>query len=827
MSSLRLSLLMLGRDWRSGEIRLMASALVLAAAAVTSVAFFADRLQLAIRQQASVLIAGDLALRSRQALPHHFQTRAQAMGLDTARTISFRSMAAVGDELALVEVKAVSEHYPLRGWLEVDRSREIRKVNRIPASGTIWPERRMLAALGLNLGDRIDLGHARFVIAETLSYEPDRGGELFHIAPRVLMNIDDVASTGLIVAGSRADHRLLIAGPNAAIQDYRTWAKNHLEGDQDFLSVQDAQPQLRATVERSDQFLGLVALSSALLAGVAIATAARRYVKRHSNHCAIMRCFGSSQSMILRLHALSLLSLGLITSLIGCTLGWFAQVALVHLTPGIAAGPLPTPSLNPLLMGTVTGLILLFGFAVPPLMQLRQVPPSRVLRRDLPVPSHSSYALYLSAAVASSMLIAWHAGTPRLALYVMAGSLATVLGLALTALALVRLVKRLQTHLRVSWRWGLASLGRRAGASVMQAVALGLGLMALLLLTLVRTELLRDWRMSLPLDAPNQFVINIQPHEISEARRFFQQRRMPVPHFFPIVHGRLFAINETPVDPASYDSDRARRLAMREFHLTWAELLPADNRLLVGKWWSGSGRTAEFSVEQGIAETLGIRLRDTLTFRIEGREFSAPVQSLRAVDWDTFNPNFFVIASPGALSDTPETYIMSFHLPAEQNAIVAELVRHFPNVTVLDIAALLQQLRTIVDRVAHALQFIFTFTLGAGFLILFAAIHATQDERRYESGMLRTLGASAGVIVRGLVAEFLSLGIIAGLVAALGASAVSYYLAEHVFDMAYRFNPWLFALGVGGGGLGIAMAGVLGARDALTTPPMATLRGLP
>lgn len=824
MSSLRLSLLMLGRDWRSGEIRLMASALVLAVAAVTSVAFFADRLQLAIRQQASVLIAADLALTSHQPLPNRFQIRARAMGMDTVRTISFRTMAAVGEELALVELKAVGEHYPLRGWLEVDSS--MGKVNRIPARGTVWSERRLLVALGLSLWDSIDLGHARFVIAETLSFEPDRGGEVFHIAPRVLMNIDDVPNTGLIVAGSRADHRLLIAGPSEAIQSYRAWAKEQIEGDQELLSVQDAQPQLRATVERSDQFLGLVALSSVLLAGVAIATAATRYVRRHSNHCAIMRCFGSSQSVILRLHSLSLLSLGLMTGLIGCALGWLAQLALIRLSPGIAVGPLPTPSLTPLLTGTATGLILLLGFALPPLMQLRHVPPSRVLRRDLPVPTHSSYALYFSAAVASAMLIAWHAGTLSLAAYVMAGSLATVLGLAVSALALVRLVKRLQTHLGVSWRWGLVNLGRRAGASVMQSVALGLGLMALLLLTVVRTELLRDWRMSFPPDAPNQFVINLQPHDLTEARRFFQERRMPVPHFFPLVHGRLFAINKTPVDPATYDSDRARRLAMREFHLTWAERLPADNRLVAGKWWPGSGQSAQFSVEQEIAETLGIRLGDTLTFRIEGQEFSAPVRSLRSVDWDTFNPNFFVIASPAALSDTPETYIMSFYLPAEQNAILAGFVRRFPNVTVLDIAALLQQLRTIVDRVAHGLQFVFAFTLGAGFLILFAAIHATQDERRYESGMLRTLGASSGVIVRGLVAEFLSLGIIAGLVATLGASAVSFYLAEHVFDMAYRFNPWVFALGVGGGGLGVAMAGVLGAKDALKAPPIATLRGL-
>jgi len=827
MSSLRLSLLMLGRDWRSGEIRLMALALVLAVGAVTSVAFFADRLQLAIRQQASILIAADLALTSRQALPHRFRTRAQAMGLDIAHTISFRSMAAVGEELALVEVKAVSEHYPLRGWLEVDGSRESRKINRIPARGTVWPERRLLAALGLTLGDRIDLGHTSLVIAETLSHEPDRGGEVFHIAPRVLMNIDDVANTGLIVTGSRADHRLLIAGPNAAIQSYRAWAKERLENGQDFLSVQDAQPQLRATVERSDQFLGLVALSSVLLAGVAIATAATRYVRRHSDHCAIMRCFGTSQGVILRLHCLSLLSLGVMTGLIGCALGWLAQLALIRLSPEIAAGPLPTPSLTPLLTGIVTGLILLLGFALPPLMQLRHVPPSRVLRRDLPVPTHSSYALYFSAAVASAMLIGWQAGTLSLAAYVMAGSLATVLGLAVTALGLVRLVQRLQTHLGVSWRWGLVNLRRRAGASVMQSVALGLGLMALLLLTVVRTELLRDWRMSFPPDAPNQFVINIQPHDLAEARRFFQERRMPVPLFFPLVHGRLFAINQTPVDPASYDSDRARRLAMREFHLTWAERLPADNRLVAGEWWSGSGRSAKFSVEQEIAETLGIHLGDVLTFRIGGQEFSAPVRSLRAVDWDTFNPNFFVIASPGALSDIPETYIMSFHLPAEQDAVLAGFVRRFPNVTVLDIAALLQQLRTIVDRVAHALQFVFAFTLGAGFLILFAAIHATQDERRYESGMLRTLGASSSVIVRGLVAEFLSLGIIAGLVASLGASAVSFYLAEHIFDIPYRFNPWLFALGVGGGGLGVAIAGVLGARDALKAPPVATLRGLP
>jgi Predicted ABC-type transport system involved in lysophospholipase L1 biosynthesis, permease component len=827
MRALAFSFSMLKRDWRSGEIRLIAIALIIAVGAVTAISFFTDRVRQAMEMQASVLLAADLAVDSLAPLPETLTEKAHALNLKTARTLVFRSMVSVHDKLQLAEVKAVDEHYPLRGRLLVAEHPFDRPAvtDQIPAPGTVWLNAQLIQALHLAVGQEIELGTARFVVNKVLLFEPDRGIEVFHIAPRLLMNIDDVPATGLLSWGNWAHHRLLLSGARKDIETYRLWARDVLDKKQRLIRVRDAQPQLKAILERADQFLGLVALISVCLAGIAIATAARRFAARHLDSCAVMRCLGAAQGFILRVYALTMLWLGLATSVIGCVVGFLAQFGLASLSTDLTAGKLPSPSLLPVLTGTLTGLIALLGFAMPPLMRLKDVPPARVLRRDLLPHRRPAYTVYLSAILAIAVLITWHAGELRLALYVLGGSFATVSVLAIASWILVNGLKLLRSQVGVAWRYGFTNVARRSGSSVVQIVALGLGIMVLLLLTLVRSDLLADWQARVPPEAPTHFVINIQPDEVAAVRDFFVNKGLPAPTLYPILHGRLLAINGAPAVPESYAERRARQMAKREFHLTWLVELPAGNRIVAGRWWSPDDIEAhQFSIESGLAETLGIALGDTLTYQVADQQITATVTSLRSVEWESFNPNFFVIVPPRLLDSYPATYITSFYLPQHKKPLLSELVKTFPSVTLLEVAALIRRIRSIIDQVTMAVEFIFTFTLVAGLLVLFAAIQSTRDERLHETAVLRTLGASRQTIVHGLVTEFLSLGMVAGLVAALGATAIGYVLANNVFESGYYFNSWLLVLGLLVGGLGVGIAGFIGTRSVLRIPPLETLR---
>ncbi len=829
MKAFAFSLLSLKRDWRSGEMRLMVIALMLAVGAVTAVSFFTDRVRQAMAIQGSTMLAADLLVDSLNPIQEPLIAKARALDLKWARTVSFRSMVSVGEQLQLAEVKAVEEPYPLRGRLAVgDQPFDpLRETDQIPRLGTVWLDARMVQLLKVSPGKTIQLGSARFTVTKVLLFEPDRSGDLFHIAPRVLMNLEDIAATGLLGPGSRVRHRLLLSGSRDGIEAYRQWAEAHLNDEVQLVSVREARPELRAALEHADRFLGLAALSSVLLAGVAIATAAGRFAARHLDHCAILRCLGATQGFIVRVYALSLLWLGLLTSLLGCLIGLLAQGVLTRVLTGLIASALPPPSLLPLATGTLTGVIALLGFALPPLIQLKNAPPARVLRRDV-LSNHTPASLvYMSAIAAIALLVSWHAGEIRLTLYVLGGSAATVVILAGAAWILVRSLALLRSRVGVAWRYGFTNLARRARSSIVQTVALGLGIMAMLLLTLVRADLLASWQAKLPPEAPNQFVINIQPEEVPAIREFFQGKGLIAAHLYPVVHGRLAAINERPVDPARYTEHRAQRLARREFHLTWMEQLPTDNRIVAGRWWPVEGENEnQFSVEQEVAEILGIALDDMLTFQVLDQKVIAKVTSIRTVAWDTFNPNFFVIAPPGLLDRHPATYMTSFFLREQEKTILSELIKSFPSVTLLDVAALMEQLRTIIDRVAWAVEFVFGFTLLTGLLVLSAATQATQDERLHDSAVLRTLGASQKTIVRGLAAEFLSLGLVAGLLAAVGATAIGYILASQVFALDFHFDPRLFGLGLGVGGAGIAILGLWETRKVVRIPPMQTLRQL-
>ncbi|MBS1225124.1 MAG: hypothetical protein H6R24_1802, partial [Proteobacteria bacterium] len=717
LNLIRMALRALRRDWQSGELRVLAVALLIAVASVAAVGFFTDRIQLAMERKASELLGADLVVAAPNPLQPALAEEARQRGLQTAETLGFRSVVLAGETTQLTEVKAVGPGYPLRGTLQISDApfAPPRLATTIPEPGQVWLDERLSQTLNLHVGGALDLGVRGFRVSQVLAYEPDRAGDLFSIAPRLLMNLADVPSTQLVQPGSRVEYRLLLAGEPAALAEFKTWAQPRLQTGEKLQGVRDARAELRLALERAQRFLNLAALVSVILAGVGVAIAARRFAARHWDSVAVLRCVGATQTLVIRLFVLELLMLAALAGAAGLLVGYLAQYGLSGLLGSLVSSTeLPPPSWRPLLPALATGFVTLLGFGLPPLLRLREVPPLRVLRRDLGPVNPRLLALYGPAVLATLALLVWQAGEWRLALYVCAGVAGTIIVLALAAWGLVKSLNLLRGRVGVAWRFGLANIARRGPGSAVQVVALGLGLMALLMLTLVRTDLLTSWRASLPADAPNHFLINIQPGEVDGLRAFLSERDLNGAELFPMVRGRLTAINGRAVGPDDYDNPRAKRLVEREFNLSWADRLQEDNRILAGRWWNAGERGQGIaSVEVGLAKDLGIALNDTLRFQIAGQMLEAKVTSLRSVEWDSFRANFFVVFPSGILDSYPATWITSFHLPAGQKALLAELVRQYPSVTVLDVEALMGKVREIMDRVIAAVEYVFLFTLAA------------------------------------------------------------------------------------------------------------------
>jgi putative ABC transport system permease protein len=826
MRLVRFALIGLWREWRSGELRLLSLALILAVAAVTSVGFFTDRVNQALAQQGNELLAADLAIESKDPLPEPFTRQAQATGLQLARTLSFPSVVLGLDEPQLVQVKAVAGDYPLRGELLVrdESTAPARPAVGLPKPGHIWVEPRLLVLLDSRLGDSLSLGEQRFIISGIIAFEPDRGGNLFQLAPRVMLNMADIPATGLVTPASRVEHRLLLAGPAEAVDAYRRWAESRLPGNANLLSIQDARPELRAALDRGSRFLALAALATILVTGAAVALATRRLVERQADAVAIMRCLGAASSFLRNSLLLRLLLLLLITALIGSLLGYLAQAVLAELLGDWLIQTLPPPSLHPLAPGFATAAITLCGFALPPLLNLPRVPPLRVLRRDLgPIPP-GPWLLGLSALAALALLIFWEAGDQRLAAIVLGGTVLVVSALGLCGFILVRLAGLLQQRASGIRRFGLASLSRHPTTTLLQVCGFGLGGMAILLLAVVRIDLLNTWEQTLPQGAPNRFLINILPEQTAGLEAFLAEHGLKGSGLHPMVRGRLTHINDNLVVPEAYADPRTQRLATREFNLSWATQPQADNRITAGQWWPHESAPPQFSVEAGIAEKLGIELGDRLSFRVADQAVSAQVTSLRAVKWDSFNVNFFVIASPQSLRDKAATYITSFYLDPTREELSAELIKRFPNVTLLDVSSILEQIRRVMDRGSAAVEYIFLFTLAAGLLVLYAGILAGAEARRHEAAILRTLGARRGQLLGAAAVEFSALGLLAGLLASSGAFAIGQLLARQIFELDYGFSPWLWLTGVGGSMLGIGLAGLLSAWPLVIRSPLASLR---
>ena len=821
MSLVRLSLNLLRRDWRAGEWRVLLLALVLAVGSLATVGLFADRVRQALQQQAQSLIGADLRITSTRPFSPEYGEMAQKRGLRVVESRTFPSMVSHREQVLLSEIQSTEPGYPLRGKIEIDDG-AVHVAQSIPARGTVWVDERLLRRLDMKVGDEAGIGSRRFIVTARIVKDIDQSIGFASFAPRVLMNDADLASTGLLQEGSRISYRLMIAGDGKQVAALRAALQEKLSGNEKMEDVRDARPEIRTALERAEHFLGLAALTAAILAGAAMALAARRFVLRHLDGCAVMRCLGAQQGQVLWLFLYQFILLGVVSVLLGGLLGYVTQAGLVESIASMREASLPQPGVMPLLKAAVSGFALLLGFAFLPLLQLRKVSPLRVLRRELDSPEASGWLIYGLALLVLAGLFLWHAGSLKLGLAVLGGLLAGLLVFGGLAWVLLHGLARNAYFFQSHWRHAFNNLARHGRSAAIQVVALSLGGMALLVLTMVRADLMESWQGKLPPDTPNRFVVNIQPDQIRPVQDFFVRQALPVPELQPMVRGRLIAINDRTINGNSYPDPRAQALVDREFNLSYMERLPAWNELVGGKWWT-EGENGQLSVEEGIAKTLGIRLGDVLTYDVAGSTFTAKVTSLRKVQWDSMKVNFFVIATPELLRDFPASYLGSFYLPPDKVRAGDELSREFPNLLLVDTGAVIAQVRNIMDQIAQTVSAVFLFTLFSGLAVLYAALLATQDERSHEAAILRTLGADSRYLRRLHLSEFAVLGGLSGLFAAAGAVLLGWVLARFVLDIPYRSDVSIWFIGCGGGMAVVMLAGWLATRRLVLRPPLRIL----
>jgi putative ABC transport system permease protein len=747
---------------------------------------------------------------------------AEALGLEQTRKLSLATVVLAGDASTLADIDAVAPGYPLRGRVRTGVPPVA--TDDIPARGEAWLDAGILARLGIDVGATVSIGELSVRVTRVLATLPDRGWGFADLAPPLLMHYDDVPATKLVQPGSRVSYYALFAGPPDAVADMKANLKARISSAEELRDLETARPELRSAIQRARQFLGLAALCSTLVAGISIALAARRHAARHVDAMALLKCLGAPRRRVYAIIAIQLATLTMAGGLIGSALGFATQAAVSQFLEGVFSAPLPpAPPLRGALTGLAIAAVLQVGFALPPLLALARVPPARVLRREEAPLAPARFVWQAGALGATVVLLAWVARDARVATFALGGAAVTAALLVASGALLVRSLQRLRDAGTAAWRYGLASIARRRGDSVLQLAAFGLGLMSMLLILLIRGQLLDSWRTRLPPDAPNHFVINIQPDERAAILEFLRERTGTAPELVPLVRARLTAVDGVPMTERA-TGDQGRRFVERESNLTWTATLSETNRILEGRWWDGPTATPEVSVEEEFATAVGIALGDVLTFDIAGESLDATVTSVRHVDWESLQPNFFMVLSPGTIEEYPSTFITSFYLAPEEAGVILDLVRRFPSITPIDMNAIFAQVRGMMDRAALAVQCVFLFSIAAGLTVLFAAVQSSRDERLRESALLRVFGARRATILRALALEFGTLGFLAGLLAMGGAIGVAYLLAKQVFEMPFAAQPLLWLLGPVAGVVVVGAAGVAATRSVLHQPPMQTLR---
>ncbi len=827
MKDLVLAGRLLRRDWRAGELKILVLALTIAVASVTSIVLMADRLTQTMVEQAADFLAADMAITSHAPLPPDWLQQARAMGLRTAYTVEFTSVLVKNDQFLLVGIKAVSAGYPLRGYLKTT-SADIAQtqITRMPPEpGQVWVAQRVLSQLGLKLGDHLQVGKASLIIDRVLTFEPDTRTSFYSLAPRVVMRVEDLPATEILTLGSRAQYYQLFAGSEEDLKRFKRALHPQLKPNQRLLDIHEDRPDIGRALSRAERYLGLASIIVILIAGVAIAMAARRYSERHFEATAVMKVLGACQSKVLRLYSYQFVLLGLIGSGIGTVIGWEVQESLVLFLHDMFPERLARPGGFAFGFGPMAGVLLLLGFSLPPLLRLKRVPPAMALRRDLLLAPVSVWLVYGLGGTTIGLLVWRFTQDIELTSLIFGSSLMALLVLAGLTHLLLGLTQVWVPWMGLAWRLGIKNLIRHHQLTLSQVLAFCVTLAAMTVSFLVRNDLVDAWQAQLPENAPNHFVMNIFPEELTDFRHFLSGLGAKMSEFFPIVRGRLVAVNGIDVHRLARKDSEGEMAINRDLSLTWAEKLPTDNRLVAGNWWQAQ-KGRQVSVEWDLSQSLGIRVGDRLTFLVEAHQINAQVVSLRSVQWDSMLPNFYMIFSPGSLDGFAATYLASFYLPPARKSALTQVVQRFPNVTLIEVDMILEHFRMILRQVSFAVDYVLIFALLAGLTVLLAAVHSSIDERIYQGALLRVLGAQQRLLRRTQWIEFLLLGGLAGMLAVWMSESIAWVLYVRIFDIPFRLHAWIWwAVPLIGATL-TGLAGYWVTRKALQQSPATIFRKL-
>ncbi len=849
----RLSLRLLWRDWQGGELRLLFLALVMAVTSVTGIALFTDRLEQALLSESANMLAADRVLSGRDEAPAEWIEEARRRNLETAETMAFGSMVFSDTGNVLVSAKAVSDAYPLRGKMIVaDRAfGQGAPIDGGPARGEVWVESRIMPALGVEIGDTVFVGNAELTIGRVIITEPDRqqGGMMDNAGPRLMLNTADVPSTAVIQVGSRVSYRYLFAGAGDDLEAYAQWLDGRTNGEFRLRDVRDESAEVADALNKAESFLLLGSLFAVLLAGVAIALTARRYSERHFDYVAILKTLGCTSGQIMSLYMSIQVVLVLVSIVLGSFLGWGIHALILRALSAVISVNLPPAGFTPYVIGSMTAIICLLSFALPPLLALRKTSPLRVLRKDLDDNTLGANLPYGVGLAGSLVLILWYSQDLLLTSILVL----TVLGVVAVLSGISWLLLRSSTSVGMkagsAWKLAMSATRRRRKQNVLQVLVFSLTIMSLLILTLLRTDLIRDWQAQLPENTPNHFLMNVTASQVSGIEEFFRGNGVEPNQFFPMMSAGVTRINGEVPQMRGSDEDEQRNLTERSAgseapagaeaegegdgaprrvstrQITWTSRLPNDNQIVAGTWWGDSPEPGFVSLDEDYADRLGATLGDVIEFDVgQGQLREATVQSLRSVRWDNMQPNFFIIFSPGSLDDLGGTYLSTALMEQEQKALINGLLRLYPTIVVIEIDALIEQIQNIIAHVTSAIELIAFLVLACGSLVLLACVTATLDERFRENAILRTLGAGRRLILTSLLIEFASIGLIAGIIATLGAEGSLYYLQREVFQQEFALHYWVWFAGPLVGMVVIGLLGVMATRRVVNTSPLTVLR---
>lgn len=835
------SLRMLFRSWRGGELSLILWALVLAVAVVTSVSLLAERIERALTQESSSFLAADLVVRSSKEADPEWLDEANKRDIHTARLMSFASIVFYGDDLHLASIKAVEPSYPLRGSIKrslIPFSRDpnvIESVNFGPAEGEVWVDARLLPLLNVNLGDSIDLGDQSLKISHILVEEPD-GSSYSFIGARVLMNYADVAAAGVVQPGSRITYRYLMAANNAGdMVDYRAWLEPQLDVHDRLITPDQAQESIADTMNEGRRFLLLAGSIGVVLAGIALALASHHFASGQTKQVALLKSWGISATSVRRLYLQQSLWLGFLGSAAGLMVGFLFHHLLLLIVQEWLPISLPLAGLRPWITGMATGLICLAGFTLPALWHLPSQSPLAVLRQDVVSPPISSAARVVLGVLAVAGLLLWYSNNVTVSVAILAGFGLTALASVAAGLVLLRVGMRYGQRLGSVWRLALANLWRRRNQSLIQMVGFSGAIALLMIMVVVRTSLIDQWRFQLAEDAPNHFLVNVAPYELDGVRDMVIDNNLETAGWYAMVRGRMVEINGQPITETQKDSHESFR---RELNLSWTTDLPEGNKVEQGVWWDQLDLTkfeskaktgnslAPVSLEEQLAGELGLSLGDRMTFSVGGLTFDAEMVGTRSLNWDNMTPNFYFLFPEGLLEEYPRTSMTSLYIPPEKKLLVNDILRSYPTVQVIELDKIIDRIRTIVSQVTRGLEVMTLLILACGVLVMFAAVSLSMSERLQESAILRTLGSSKRLILGIQAIEFGGLGLMAGLLASAGAELSVAVLQRFIFDLPVTLHLWLWLVGPVGGLILVGFLGVVYSRKAVVQPPLEVLRSL-